>query len=56
VEARRDGRTVRYQLTDDEILAACSLMREVLLRRLSRLGDLATAMGHPLPAIATAGS
>lgn len=27
VEAVRDGRSVRYQLTDEEILAACSLMR-----------------------------
>ncbi|MFN8622182.1 MAG: metalloregulator ArsR/SmtB family transcription factor [Chloroflexota bacterium] len=43
VEAHRDGRTVRYQLADDEILAACSLLRTVLVRRLSRLGDLAAA-------------
>jgi ArsR family transcriptional regulator, virulence genes transcriptional regulator len=43
VQALRDGRTVHYQLTDPEILAACSLMREVLVRRLSRLGDLASA-------------
>lgn len=43
VEAHRDGRTVRYQLADDEILDACTLMRSVLLRRLSRLGDLAAA-------------
>ena len=28
VEATRDGRTVRYQLADPEILAACGLMRE----------------------------
>ncbi len=41
VEARRDGRSVRYGLTDPGILAACGLMREVLVRRLSRLGDLA---------------
>ena len=27
---------VRYQLTRPEILAACGLMREVLVRRLSR--------------------
>ncbi len=40
VEAVRDGRTVRYQLADPEILAACGLMRSVLVRRLSRLGDL----------------
>ena len=41
--ATRDGRTVRYQLTDPEILAACDLMRDVLVRRLSALGDLAAA-------------
>ena len=52
VEARRDGRTVRYQLTDDEILAACGLMRAVLLRRLSRLGDLASAFSDPVSTIA----
>ena len=52
VEPRRDGRTVRYQLTDDEILAACGLMRAVLLRRLSRLGDLATAFREPVATVA----
>jgi DNA-binding transcriptional ArsR family regulator len=47
VEAVRDGRSVRYQLTDDEILAACSLMRGALVRRLSQLGDLAAAARQP---------
>jgi ArsR family transcriptional regulator len=47
VEALRDGRSVRYQLTDPQILAACELMRAVLLRRLSRLGDLAAAEHTP---------
>ncbi len=41
VEAVRDGRTMRYELCDAEILAACGLMRSALVRRLSRLGDLA---------------
>lgn len=54
VEPHRDGRTVRYQLTDDEILEACSLMRDVLLRRLSRLGDLAAAADRPVSPIAAA--
>jgi len=45
VEAVRDGRTMRYELCDPEILAACSLMRRALVRRLSRLGDLAAAAG-----------
>lgn len=47
VEAVRDGRTVTYQLTDPQILAACELMRAVLVRRLSRLGDLAAAAHEP---------
>ena len=47
VEALRDGRTVSYRLTDPEILAACRLMRGVLVRRLSRLGDLAAAAHEP---------
>jgi ArsR family transcriptional regulator len=47
VEALRDGRTVRYRLTDPEILDACQLMRAVLVRRLARLGDLAAAAYEP---------
>jgi ArsR family transcriptional regulator len=43
VEAVRDGREVRYQLADPEIVGACSLMRQVLIRRINRLGDLAAA-------------
>jgi DNA-binding transcriptional ArsR family regulator len=47
VEAIRDGRTVQYRLADPQILAACELMRAVLMRRLSRLGDLAAAAYEP---------
>jgi DNA-binding transcriptional ArsR family regulator len=47
LEAIRDGRTVRYRLADPQILAACELMRAVLVRRLSRLGDLAAAAHEP---------
>lgn len=47
VEAIRDGRTVSYRLADPQILAACELMRAVLVRRLSRLGDLAAAAHEP---------
>lgn len=43
VEAVRDGREVRYQLADPEIVAACGLMRQVLIRRIARLGDLAAS-------------
>ena len=50
VEAQRDGRSVRYRLADPGIHAACGLMREVLVRRLSRLGDLAAAAGEPAAA------
>jgi DNA-binding transcriptional ArsR family regulator len=41
VEAVRDGREVRYQLADPEIVAACGAMRQILIRRIARLGDLA---------------
>ena len=44
VEAVRDGRSVSYQLSDPQILAACGLMRVFLVRRLSRLGELAAAV------------
>ena len=47
VDAVRNGRSVSYQLSDPQILAACGLMREVLVRRLSRLGDLAAALHEP---------
>ena len=41
VEPLRDGREVRYRLTDERIRQACDLMRDVLVRRLSRLSRLA---------------
>jgi len=53
VEAHRDGRSVRYGLADPGFLMACGLMRDALVRRLSRLGDLAAAAGDTGP---TAGS
>jgi DNA-binding transcriptional ArsR family regulator len=49
VEASRDGRTVRYEIADPQILAACGLMRAVLVRRLSRMGDLAAAAHESTP-------
>lgn len=54
VEAVRDGRTVRYQMSDPQILTACGLMRAVLVRRLSRLGDLAAAAVEPTVLLPTA--
>jgi DNA-binding transcriptional ArsR family regulator len=49
VESTREGRCVRYRLTDPDILGACALMREVIVRRLAALGSLAAAAG-PGPA------
>jgi len=40
VDAERDGREVRYRLTDPDVVVACGLMRAVLQRRLVRLGRL----------------
>ena len=48
VEAERDGREVRYRLTDPEVMVACGVMRAVLERRFSRLGRMAaSSMGAP---------
>jgi ArsR family transcriptional regulator len=47
VEAARDGRAMRYRLCDPELLAACGMMRNVLVRRLSRFGELAAAAHRP---------
>ncbi len=43
VEAERDGREVRYRLSDPDVMVACGLMRRVLERRLARLGRIAAA-------------
>jgi DNA-binding transcriptional ArsR family regulator len=43
VEAVRDGREVHYRLVDPELVAACGLMRQVLVRHIARLGDLAAS-------------
>lgn len=40
VDAERDGREMRYRLTDAEVVVACDVMRGVLQRRLTRLGRL----------------
>lgn len=42
VECERDGREVRYRLSDPEIICACETMRGVLLRRLNRISVAAT--------------
>jgi DNA-binding transcriptional ArsR family regulator len=46
VEAERDGREVRYRLADPDVMVACGLMRAVLERRLTRLGEIAANRGR----------
>ena len=41
LEAERDGREVRYRLGDPDVMVACGVMRGVLERRLTRLGEMA---------------
>lgn len=48
VEAERDGREVRYRLADPDVMVACGVMRAVLERRLTRLGQIVTAQ-KPVP-------
>jgi DNA-binding transcriptional ArsR family regulator len=43
VEADRSGREVHYRLADPDVMVACSLMRAVLQRRLTRLAEMAAA-------------
>ncbi len=42
VEAERDGREVRYRLSDPEIIVACETMRGVLVRRVNRISAAAS--------------
>jgi len=60
VEAERDGREVRYRLSDPEIIVACETMRGVLVRRLARISVAAARTPSELVAeriaIAAAGS
>jgi len=41
VDAEREGREVRYRLSDPEIICACETMRGVLIRRLARISEAA---------------
>ena len=52
VEAERDGREVRYRLSDPDVMVACGLMRAVLERRLARLGRMASVSVVPASAVA----
>jgi ArsR family transcriptional regulator len=42
VESEREGREVRYRLSDPEIICACETMRGVLVRRLARISVAAS--------------
>jgi DNA-binding transcriptional ArsR family regulator len=53
VDADRDGREVRYRLTDPDVTLACEIMRGVLERRLRRLVDLSETNGATEPVEAT---
>ena len=47
VEAQRRGREVRYRLADPDVVVACGLMRSVLERRLTRLGNMTRPSAAP---------
>ncbi len=54
VEAEREGREVRYRLSDPDVMVACGVMRRVLERRLDRLASLVSngngSTNHAAPA------
>ena len=54
VEAEREGREVRYRLTDPDVMIACSVMRRVLERRLDRLAGLVSGAGETATSTAEA--
>ncbi|MGD0408450.1 MAG: metalloregulator ArsR/SmtB family transcription factor [Candidatus Limnocylindrales bacterium] len=56
VEADREGREVRYRLSDPEIIVACEMMRGVLARRLARISVAAARTSDELVAERTAGA
>jgi ArsR family transcriptional regulator len=53
VDAERDGREVRYRLSDPDVMVACGVMRRVLERRFNRLSQLATPStdANPEPSV-----
>ena len=56
VEADRDGREVRYRLSDPDIIVACETMRGVLARRLARISVAAARTPSDLVAERTSGA
>ena len=55
VEADREGREVRYRLSDPEIIVACEMMRGVLARRLARISVAVARTSDELVAERTSG-
>jgi ArsR family transcriptional regulator len=49
VEAERNGREVRYRISDPDVVVACATMRRVLERRIDRLAGLSEASRTPTP-------
>jgi DNA-binding transcriptional ArsR family regulator len=45
VDIERNGREVRYRLSDPEVIVACSIMRGFLQRRLTHLSSVAIEAG-----------
>jgi DNA-binding transcriptional ArsR family regulator len=41
----RNGREMRYQLSDPQVMVACSIMRGFLVRRISQLSTVAVLAG-----------
>jgi len=47
VEIERNGREIRYRLTDPEVMVACSIMRGFLERRIRLLSQVTVAAPQP---------
>ena len=45
VDVERNGREVRYQLADPQVMVACSIMRGFLVRRISQMSTAASNAG-----------
>ena len=55
VEIERNGREIRYQLSDPEVMVACNVMRGFLQRRISHLSTVTAAEDEPLAPLAATG-
>jgi len=45
VEIERNGREIRYRLSDPQVMTACAIMRGFLLRRIDQMSTMATKAG-----------